>query len=1343
MTEGTGDRAAYVAMPGGPQITRVRYDAGILGVSWLANPNPATTFVVNVFAGNFTIAAVDAGQTMNAWLPIDLPPGHDYTVAVESRQGAAHGPWSQSVDIVLDTLAIASAETDPATGRLTLGWTAEEGAQFRLRLVVNGSSPDPESLVDGGAATLAPPPAGSVAAAALAVVVESNEALSIGPFGPGFALPTGRPDLTALDFDGATLHAAWTAVPGAAGYRVTVLDGAAVVTSAGVAAPATRCDLALASPPSGCVAVVQALHANGSGPASAPLAVLSGVPAITATTCDGEVLTLAVTAPGGTSPTAYDVTVLRDGAPVRAATLAGPLAMAVDWPVPAGAAHTVSVRARVGRTSGPAVTAPAVVATPAVESVACGTALLVTAGPGALPAAGLAIDAALYTDGRPGTPQRVGADGTTTFAIPAGAAAVAVRGVEGVATGPWSVPVPAPTTPPVITAVRCDGGRAALAWTGARDATFRVAVTAGNDVTETLVTGTSATLPCTGSPATATVTEVRGVAAGPVVPVDLVSEGPRLLTATTQAGRVVTIPWTPPASPAALTAVQPVVRWDATEAVLDAVPPATQPVILTLPADVPNGATVALRAIAGVATGPLGNAATLLTVAPTGLAVTYDGATVVATWDAATDPRVDRYAVTFAAPGADPIVDVAERLTARFAYAPETAPATPPTVTVAAMAGDNARGVACAPVDVTVTPPAVTSAVYDGAALDLRWTGTAAAYRVRIASGATVTHQIDVGEASAALALPPAAWVAEVCAIGEATSGPAARVRPVTGMPAVTAAAFDAVSGDCTVAWTPVDGATGYDVAVRDSTGQVHAEHVTGTTCTVPAATFRTGDAYTVTVRATASTATARVAGPAAAAPLPATAPGAPRVAYDGATLRASWEAVAAPWVTGYRVSTVTGGVAAHLGDTTATTGSWPLAAAATDAGSVVVQALAGGDAGAPSAPAALFTPALFLGDGYLAPQASPAPSPETIVLSLPDLFTKPPDPSALQGLDPVLGLALAPAPAPYAYTLTIPATSAVWTFGKDRVDVVAAWAAFVTKLQTDDKLKATAYGVLALQEAVSRAMPQTFAESLYFAYGLQFGRGCFDLRPGVVVRVEYEGFQVLGQTSEQASLSGYVTTAVADYEVASYQGSGRWLNGLDAFAAALATQGVTVPPAGSPGTGRAYGAGGLLDTFSTTLQAPFCRVVYPGTFLATTSPGSTFPQFNAVLLAGATFGAVETATANVRNGAPPGNGVAAVYLRGRTVVRALVRVAVDGAERLVPLGTTVGNVLAAAGRRPWPVDRPLAGVSLRRARAAAVTDPDADAGTWAVRLDWSPGSPGWLDLPLLHGDALDIGATA
>ena len=1056
----------------GPVIKRVQYNDGVLSVSWHADRNTATTFRVHVFDGTRLVAEAETGSAAHVSMAVELGDGGSHEVTVCEVDAGAPRQWSARIPVVTDSVAIDRAETDPVSGAPTLRWAAAEDDEYLVRIEVNGAPAGPDSPAVGGSFTLAQPlPPGSTVTAAPARVRHHHGTVSIGPYGPRFVVWAQRPELIAVGFEAGVLSAEWTGVPGADGYRVSVLrDGQVCFQDI---TPASTTSFETEPGITGRLAhavVVQALSAVGSGAPSAPLPVLPIAPELTAVRSDGSTVSVDVTPPPGPAPTAYLVALLRDGLPVRSATLGvtATLSLTVPETVTPGVAYSVSVRARSGRSTGPAATAPALLAAPVVSSIVCRMDLTITAEAGKLPANAL-MEARLQVDGVPGSPRRLDADRTAVFSAPAGAVTVEVRGLDGIATGPWSEPVPALTERVAFTAARVEENRVSLAWEGRSGATFRAAVGAAGVVTG----GQTADLPLSGG--TASIAEVAGVATGPVTTLALPANAVRITYGSVDAGRRVTLQWTG-GSPPAMTGLQPVVRWADNVLELD-VARVTYPLVVTLPEEVPNAATVALRAISPLSTGPLGNAVSLLTLAPTGLDVTYDGAVVTAAWDPAPAPSVDRYAVVLSRPGAADVVVTTREPRAHIDLRLESATTTAPTITVAAMAGGISRGL--------------------------------------------------------------------------------------------------------------------------------------------------------------------------------------------------------------------------------------------------------------PTAPVPLFAETLFPGRSFIAPQWGPVFTPTDITLGLPELFTIP-----QTGTIPLpLGLTLSPGGStPYAYTLLIPAASPVWNF-TDRTDVLAEWRALLSQLED---LGITSYGVAALGEAVSRSMPQTFAETLYFAYGLRFDDGCFDLRPGVVLRVEYENYQV-SPGAESNLLSGYVATAVADYEVASCDRYGRWAAGPDAFLNALTQQGVVVLPPESPqDPSQAYGGGGVIDLFAPTMQLPFTRVVYPPEVLQTTSPGSAYPQQNVLFLAGPRLSALDTATDNVRLRDAPGPSVAATYLRGRAVVRPMIRISVDGAPRLVPLGTTLGNVLAGEGRRPPDFALPLRGVTLRRARAAAVPA-GGPVGDWPVAVDWSGVDLTVLDLPLLHGDRLSL----
>lgn len=1344
--------------PGTPTISRVRYDAAVLTVSWQADANPATTFVVYVLAEGVPVARAEAGTVMHAWLPVELGPAVEHAVVVQAMVGASEGPTSEPVRILLDEPTVSSATTDPVTGDQVVTWDGRDGASYVVRLRVDGATAGLDRAVVGPSVTLAPPPQppGCSATVAVAEVVEDAGATSIGPFGPAFALPTARPDLLAVVRDDGAVAASWTAVPGATGYLLSVLQGDAArpVAQADVAGPATETTVAATlDPPGPYRAVAQAVFTTGSGPASEPVPVLLAAPGVTATTGADHAVTVTVTAPDGPAPWAYELVLGEGGDPVERRVVpatGADLRLPVGWRVDPSATHDVTVRAMAGRSTGPAASAPAVLAAPEVASITCGDRLTVRADRGTLPADGLALDAVVLVDGEPGPVQRM-EGGAATFDVPAGRpVAVAVRGVVGAGTGPWSAPVPAVVDAPTVAAARYAAGRLEVAWDGPADGTFLVAATSGVvTVASTTTTGATAGLALDAGDGQAAfdvaVTRLDGVATGPSAVVPLVTAGCRVTAATVGADRELEVGWEPPAAPADLTAVQAVLTWGTSWAALAPVPPGTQPVRAPVPADVPSGALVAVRAVAGVATGPTGEAAPVVTAAPTGLAVDYDGADLGVTWHPMADPAVDRYTVTV---GSAPAVFTAPPATLPFAGGERVA------VTVAGMAGVT-TGATCTPVPVIVEAPSLTRVVHDGTAVELGWTPVAdEAVTGYVASAPGAVAAVAAGTTAVGLALPAGPASVTVRATGAGTLGrPSEAVAVVTTAPAVTAA-FDPVTGDVAVDWGPVDGATGYHAAVLDGARVVVEADVPAAPWTVPAGTCPAGGDYRAVVRATASTASCEVAGPPSTpAPVVATAPASVATTYDGATVRASWEPVRSPAVTGYRVLARSGDRTAVLGVTTSSGGSWPLTATAADATALVVQALAGGSVGAASAPAPLFTAALHLaaaGSGtapYVVPQTGPPLTAADVHLYLPDLFPQPPDPADLPTRLAPLLVTLEPASGQgFSYRLTVPADSPLWRFDGSavRTDLTAAWVDFLKVLQ-GEKLRATAAGVLAVQDAAARSLPQTFLETLFFSYGVRFDRGCVDLRPGVVLRVEYESYQTFGsQVSESAYLSGYVTTAVAEYEVASYRGGATPLTGLDAFLGNLAAaRGTSVTPPAPPDPNRAYGSGGVVDAFFTQFQQPFCRLVYAPTFLPTNTVGSAYPQMNPVLVAGSTVADVEVATDNVRAGRAPGRNVASLYFRGRTALTAMVRVDVGGERRLVPLGTTVGNALAGDGRRPPGVGLALPGLRMTRGRGGAVLDAAAVAAgydvrsSWDVRLDWSPGNGAWLDLPLLHGDRL------
>jgi hypothetical protein len=86
----------------------------------------------------------------------------------------------------------------------------------------------------------------------------------------------------------------------------------------------------------------------------------------------------------------------------------------------------------------------------------------------------------------------------------------------------------------------------------------------------------------------------------------------------------------------------------------------------------------------------------------------------------------------------------------------------------------------------------------------------------------------------------------------------------------------------------------------------------------------------------------------------------------------------------------------------------------------------------------------------------------------------------------------------------------------------------------------------------------------------------------------------------------------------------------------------------------------------------------------------------------------------------------------------------VNNVEQYVPVGTTVGEILAERAMDPSAVNLPLTSLRLRRGIGPALVGSPAvyDVGAGAaVRLDWAPaGNAVLTGLPVLGGDKVDLG---
>jgi hypothetical protein len=583
----------------------------------------------------------------------------------------------------------------------------------------------------------------------------------------------------------------------------------------------------------------------------------------------------------------------------------------------------------------------------------------------------------------------------------------------------------------------------------------------------------------------------------------------------------------------------------------------------------------------------------------------------------------------------------------------------------------------------------------------------------------------------------------------------------ILAAPRIAAATTNPATGLATLNWA--DAGTGISYALQFSDGTSQSSSTTSYTLT-SAAGVDAGLRYQV-----ASTQTANgviVTGPySAAVAVPTAADTLAAARYDGIAVTASWEAhgSADAHILSIYDNAATATAAASV-TVNGTAGSLAFAADPAKTYSVYVQPVTAEGVGLSANTIPLFAPAFFLSQQPAA-SATPYAYPATAQANLGSDAANPPA-EAITLYLPQLGLttdALGPNPivsgpftvaasgdADLPYKLTIAADTAVWSF--DTTSVRPALQTDYVQLLTSLEAPGTGlagaspYGIYLVQNAIGRMMPQTFDEQLYYNYGLSLstsaGSAYVDLRPGMVLRVVLSDYVSINEQSLPTWLNGYAGATVFDFEVGSYHTNGAWRVGFDGFLNQLASHNALQVPApfkSTTGMGQS-GVAAAADLYYPQFQQPYFRAFVPATLL---SPSSTAnanqTNLNFAIVAAASFTAINGATPNPQQ-------YATAYFRGRSTLEAMIRVRVDGGERLVPVGTSLGNLLEQLQRRPNAAGR-SGGLRLLRASGPGQTATSA-AGSLAaqleVMLDWQGGvvytAGSGLDgysLPLLAGDQI------
>ncbi|PPK72405.1 hypothetical protein B0F88_104199 [Methylobacter tundripaludum] len=685
--------------------------------------------------------------------------------------------------------------------------------------------------------------------------------------------------------------------------------------------------------------------------------------------------------------------------------------------------------------------------------------------------------------------------------------------------------------------------------------------------------------------------------------------------------------------------------------------------------------------------------------------------------------------------------------------------------------------------------PSITSVNYDGSMVSAAWTPPAVpdgaepvSYELLLTctSNGVTTSTYPATSSGGTAPLPMPGSLAETYTVSARVNygvikGPSSSAVPViTGSVDNIVQSTDTSTGIATLTWNDI---SGFNTSNANYSGYTETFNLTFGSGTP--ITGNSGTSYSLTTQLTANAVnTVSVSVTATSGTVTTTGPCSPwrrlgtsqpillSAEYDGTNISLSWQAMEGS-VCGYTATLFVNGTASTSAFS-APAGSTSLnfspatTISSSDTLTVTLQATMKGDAGPglPTNPMPVsFTPAYFLaatGQTTTAPLIYTAPTlaalnqtqPASITLFLPSgnyvaagkTLSQPvlsPTTSA------IFTLAANPATNSnstlYPYTLAINSTA--WNTNTIRASVQTAYTDFLTAAETAG---VTPWGISVIQEAIARHMPQTFAETLYYNYGLNLAQGYADLRPGMVLRVMPSNYMVVpgydNNPSEKAvsNTDGYTNSAPIDYDIGSYTDSSGWMVGFDAFLSRLMGGAITVAPPAAM-AGDAQGVAEAADLYYPAFQQPFYRVFFPTT-LSATSTVSTLPASQINLAAAANYTALQNTSISAATN---------TYFCGRAIIKLCIRVIINGNEAVVPIGTTVTNILERAGRVPPKSGVTLTGLKLERAigQTDSFGNASCQAGrAYKVHFDYQPlpvygTGQSALDLPLLHGDILTFAA--
>ncbi|HVT10716.1 MAG TPA: fibronectin type III domain-containing protein [Fimbriimonadaceae bacterium] len=1276
-----------------PTLTSVSYDGTSVAASW---QNPAFG---PAFSGGIMILTADGvfvksqgvlGTSGKLTPDHPLDAGKTYMLTVSPNNGNSTGLASQPLQVLAATMAISSAAYDGQ--RVSVGWTGSDAAGvtgYNLTLF-RGTAPIQAAFVAGGSGEI---PANLDPNGTYTAALQAAGNSSVGPPGTAVSVLPASPAITGLAYTPGSLALTWHYAGGAAaaGFTAYLFEGSQQVASQTFPISSTSGNMAVTLDPWKRYNVrIQATATNSVGPLSASQQSIAGIPKFEMATYDGQTLYLRWTSAPEEAVTGYAVTVIPPtGNPV---TINSNLPeLSYTWTAPAGTSQ-VKIKAVGVVASGPLTKALIPLTTAlSISNVAYdGENLSVQASGGPCQFSILCDSAPVHS--------QVSASGKTSIPIaldPARAYTVSVVPISG---SPDAYHAGAPflsgpaagadviSAVPSISSVQCDSGsqQVVVSW---------LPVSGGSGLT-----GFNVTL-----------TEANGTQVGNV--------------AVTGAGSTSgTIP------------------------------------NVTLP----PGASYAVQ-VQGTGTnvsGPLSARAPVVAEAIPFASADYDGTILSLTWDRPLDPAVIGFVVTL-----DPQGSATKYTTTDTKIVIPAASGLNHTVILQAV-GKIASGPVTT-LAVLSDTVAVQSALYDGEFLTAAWSSSSdpnPTYELSVWSGGDLVAAFESVAAGGTwpISLGAAAnYTAKVRVISGISKAPlGAAFGVVSYRPSISKVAATAAQVVVTLDTTGAPaGVTGYQVYLYEGDALVAGPVATTTNQGVTSATisyaFSATSRYSVHAQAVGVSPTTQLGPYGPSVPVIAAAPQVVACGFNGTNLTASWTSLSDPAVAGYAVYLLQGGnVAAGPWTTSLTSIEQPASLALGSAYQIVVQGIGAHTAGPNSAPADPLADSV----GYFFPKqsASPyaylfrgdirGPGPADISLYLPNLF--PGSAPTLPNVAPfVMQVAGSGGPnAPFVIAVAQSSSINVWSIQTNaiRSDLRTAYIQFLTQLeQVTGGLVPGA--VPLVRQVIAQGIPLNFAETLYYAYGFDPVAGYVDLRPGMRLRVDFEGYQLVSSSQNQALLNGYTGSGSSFFEVDSLATNGTsFPASFDPFLAQLSV------PAVSPNSG---GGSGIIDFQGANYQMAYIRLFYPPTFPSSDSGGSASLSQNVVLLWANTIATLEQATTQfLANRNFTGiSGIQYAFFRGRATFLPEVQCSVNGNAQWVSLGTSVRNLIERYANVPLAKALSLGNLRYDRPIGNLVDNPSEVAATFAMaktnRVQFGYGSLSdyqyaglsCFDLPVLAGDTVQF----